>query len=317
MNAPPIADATPAAPTVPSTPRRRLRLRLRHFLALVAVLSIPLASWLNSARRQHDAISAIHQAGGRTFYDFQSDLLRTGQKPPPTPAWLTSALGRIGVDCFHGVNYAYLTSVDHNGKSAPPGSTLLPPEESNDLDAVVKSLAALPRLRVLRVDGHQFTDAQLETIIRQHPELEVLKFSTLVHHVCTDIQAGSISITAKRRNCSKSSFGNAGLIHLKRLKSLRRLTIDSAHLDDETLRIVAAMPTLEAIELSGGTFTDAGLDHIPEHGVLKWLSLEPAAPRTTEGPPSITPGGEARLLRRMPNLQLMIAPLPPDPAPAP
>lgn len=317
MNAPPVADATFAAPGSPSPPRRRFRFRLRHFLVLFVALSIPLASWLNSARRQRDAITAIHRAGGMTYYDFQSDLLRTGQKPPPTPAWLISALGRIGVDCFHDVVFADLMSVHYDGRTVPPNWASALPVESNDLDSVVKTLAALPRLKTLQIDGLQFTDEQLEIIIRQHPDLENLRLNASVRFVCDDIQVNSASISPKRRICSENSFSNAGLVHLKRLKSLRHITIDSAHLDDETLRIVASMPSIEVIHLSGGPFTDAGLDHIPEHGAIQALSLEPAAPRTTEGPPSITPGGEARLFRRMPKLQLMIAPLPPDPAPAP
>src|SRR4029078_6454612 len=81
--------------------RRWFRFGLRTLLAGVTVFCIWLGFQVNAARRQHAAVQAILQAGGRVASDYQmvpvpvapDDFNINDAAMPRTPSWLGSIFG--------------------------------------------------------------------------------------------------------------------------------------------------------------------------------------------------------------------------------
>jgi hypothetical protein len=117
----------------------RPRFRLRTFLLLLVCLSAPLGYWAHRANEQRRAAAWIVSHGGAVFYDFELEdnvqrlAYSTSEAAPPAPQWMIDA---FGVDYFARVE----------------GAIIRTPEEG------LRSLAALPHVRVLNLTTYENTD---------------------------------------------------------------------------------------------------------------------------------------------------------------
>jgi len=115
--------ATP--PTTPKPRRRWLQFSLRTLMALVVLLSLPLAWFalkIRKAERQRQAVEAIRKTGGVVVYDYEFEVFANrlaeakllgvdmnygpNEPEPPAPEWLR---GLLGVDFFSDVAVVDLT----------------------------------------------------------------------------------------------------------------------------------------------------------------------------------------------------------------
>jgi serine/threonine protein kinase len=73
---------------------------------------------------------------------------------------------------------------------------------------------------------------------------------------------------------------DAGVAHLRNLRSLKNLWLNGTSVTDASLEHLAGFPTLEALRLRGTRVTDAGLEHLKGLSKLKLLGL--ASTRVTD-----------------------------------
>jgi hypothetical protein len=122
---PRIPDVTATPPTTPKPRRRWLQFSLRTLMALVVLLSLPLAWFalkIRKAERQRQAVEAIRKTGGVVVYDYEFEVFANrlaeakllgvdmnygpNEPEPPAPEWLR---GLLGVDFFSDVAVVDLT----------------------------------------------------------------------------------------------------------------------------------------------------------------------------------------------------------------
>lgn len=288
-------DTAPDSRGPASGPKeRRFGFRLWHFLVLLAALSIPIARWSNSARRQRDALQELKYQPWIIQYDFE--LTGSGNAPGRAESWVPSwLLSTFGPDFFHNVIHVDLHALDHDGLTRAA-------EKAADLDATLHSLAAFPHLESLVLNGHQLTDEHLETLARQHPKLELLQLSPSTKYQGIPAGKSRFRVHVESIGAGDATFGDEGIARLARLKSLRSLAVTSSHMTDESLRILGEMPSLRILFLRAGNFTDAGLARL--HGLksLLRLTITENGRHSSEEPPRITKEGEERLKAAIPTI---------------
>lgn len=103
--------------------------------------------------------------------------------------------------------------------------------------------------------------------------------------------------------CTKVT--DAGIVHLKKLKNLRVLSLDGTLVSNNCLEHVEHLKQIEQLELGGTRITDEGLQHLSALPKLKYLSLRgnldhhrywPAANITDEGLPHLYPCSSLELV---------------------
>lgn len=163
MSSRPVHDAT-------STRRiawkRLFQYRLYTLLIVITIVTIWLAWWSHSARRQRDAVATLTKMGTDVVYDFEA---RNQNKPPHWPAWLVETMG---VDYFADVHYVnYLLDVGHIADSDLEYFKNLTSLRELDLsyqknisDAGLEHLKGLTSLEYLDLTATAITDAGLEKL---------------------------------------------------------------------------------------------------------------------------------------------------------
>ena len=88
---------------VPTQPRRSarrwVRFSLRSLLLFMTLLCVILGIWLERARRQHEIVTAIRDAGGYVEYEVED----AKAIPPPAPFWHAAPYGQDLADCVESV----------------------------------------------------------------------------------------------------------------------------------------------------------------------------------------------------------------------
>jgi hypothetical protein len=136
----------------------------------------------------------------------------------------------------------------------------------------------LSRLRVLHLADSHVSDAAL-AVIAGFPAIEMLDLG------------GERGVR----------IGEAGLRHISRMKKLRFLYLKDPNrwfLRDSTVRLIANIPTLEALWLSSVDVTDRALEHLATLTNLRELNL--AGTEIT--------GDTLPVLKQLPNLQRLVVP---------
>jgi hypothetical protein len=210
----------------PPHPRKRRRLfsfTLRTLLIVLTAASLWLGWRVNRAHRQREAVAAIVAFGGSVSYDFESAATvwpHDDAPAPPEPAWLIDV---VGVDLFHRVEYASLL-VGRNDVS------------TEETAKAVAALEDLPHLRTLDLCGEQATDETLARLASMKHLEELSLGPRMDWTIGRDIQP---KVTPD------------GLRQLAVLKRLRSLTVDGAALDDEALKAIESLTSLEVLCLYG------------------------------------------------------------------
>ena len=210
-------------------PARRFTLSLRALILLVLVLGAWLGWFVRNAHIQHDAVAAIHRAGGSVVYDIE---WRNGGPSPYDRPWTPMRLldgklwgtkwliDHLGIDYFGSV-----VSVD-----LIPSRWNSPDRADDSMLALVGQLGALDSLRLT---GTAVTDAGL---------LHLKDMTGL-----RDLQLGQTRIT------------DAGLAHLEGLIGLRSLLLFDTPITDAGVEHLKKLPQLVLLDVTGTKITDDGV----------------------------------------------------------
>jgi hypothetical protein len=213
---------------------RYLRLSLRGLIVLVLVIGAALGWIVRSARIQHNAVTAIRNAGGDVGYNWEWS---NGKVLPGGKPWAPSRLvDLIGVDYFGHVTVVALYPTATAAPMVPVGRLTglqrLDAFGSSVSDAGLAHLKGLAELSALDLDGTQLTDAGL----RHLKGLTSLTWLGLRETHVTD----------------------AGLVHLKGLTKLSVLTLGGTQVTDAGLTQLKGLKSLTRLGLRGTKVTDAG-----------------------------------------------------------
>ncbi len=117
--------------------RRRFQFSIGSLLLLTVFVALPcswLATEMQAAKRQREAVAAIKGLKGSVGYDWEGGVSRV---EPPQPRWLRHLLGD---DFFATVNFVSFEGPDEAA-------------EAKITDAVMERLEALPQVETLLLDG--------------------------------------------------------------------------------------------------------------------------------------------------------------------
>ena len=166
--------------------RWRFQFSIRSMLVLVVAVAL-LFSWITvevqQAKRYRDAVTAIRQAEGFVYYDFQVD--QAGVLIPPTnipgPAWLRTLLGddffgsvvKVDVTC-HGTD-AILEKVEEfpQIRELYLGSYL---SDRKITDAGLEHVGRMTRLQTLGIGGTRVTDRGVRKLQKALPNCDIERY---------------------------------------------------------------------------------------------------------------------------------------------
>ena len=248
--------------------RHRFRFGLRTLVIAITVLCVWLGFEVNAARRQHNAVQAILQAGGTVSYDYQTvpvpsdpDSFNINRNATlSAAAWLRSIFGD---DFFCNVILVYF------------GNGL-----SRDFD--LERLASLPSLRRLSIRSYppaagtdpsrrSLRDADLAALAKLSQLREVLLI--------------------------RQEIEGPGLQSLAGLKHLKQLHLAGTLINDAGLEQVGKLTTLKNVVLTPDRITDAG---------WRYLSTIPKLNFDLMGLPNIQiSGSRLEALSRLENLDVL------------
>lgn len=159
--------------------KRWFQFSLRGLLVCLTAFALWLGRSVEQARRQKNAIAAIHRTGGTVVYSWQYNARGVGNARAecPIPEWLRQF---VGDDFFFKVasvsfgrsardgDLACLSKIDHEAiEFLYLGNTWV-------TDTAVLGLPEMPRLKALSLNGTTITDAALSSLPK-YPELKYLR----------------------------------------------------------------------------------------------------------------------------------------------
>jgi hypothetical protein len=256
----------------PKRRRRWLRFGLRSLLLTWIALAIWLGWWTYTARQQRDAVAKVQNLsstwghlGTSTYYSYQIIDESRLDRPPTCDADASSwvprfALDRLGRDYFHNVVYVEVW---------PDIFWRL----RGDKVKLAAELGKLRSLRHLIIANLDVSDEMLQHLVglRQLRSLELRGVS--------DESLRLISRLPRLQSLEvHGEFTDAGLANLRRMRTLRRLEIDSPHPSDEGLRHISQLPNLESLRLGSiafgpDDFTAQGFEKLANCRKLSSLSF--------------------------------------------
>ena len=214
--------------------RRRFQFSIRSLLLLVVVVAIPcswLATEMNKARKQREAVEEVLKVRGEVWYDYQLDPSGCWipGATPPGPPWLHALLGDDPL-----VDVTQVALFESEINDAWP-EHLKPLTKLVSLrlyrvpitDAGLAHLKWLPNLRCLDIGVTKVTDAGLKHL-EALPNLESLKLE-------------------------ETNVTDAGLKHLKGLLKLKSLCLSRTRVTGVGLEDLAVLPDLRELDLGGAT----------------------------------------------------------------
>jgi len=251
------------APKTNSPPRKRrwFQYTLRALLVLMLLASIGfswLAVKLQQARRQQKAVEAIVRLGGQVEYDRSLE---------------EGFLASVEVASFSGTRLS-----------------------DGDLQHLMAQLEELARLRDLRLDGTQVSDAGAEHLQR----LTQLRWLDLIGTQVTDVGLGHLKglTHLELLSLNQTRIGDHGLEHLKGLTELWVLNLGDTQITDAGLEHLKGLKHLQYLDLAGTRVTAAGLGHLKALTQLKGVQFRRA---------QVTDEDVRRLQRALPNCKITIS----------
>jgi internalin A len=221
--------------------RQLIRLKLRTAFAVVLLIGAWLGWLVHEARVQRRAVREIQNAGGKVWYQWQrdsfDDFLPNPDEPPLWPRWVVDSLG---VDYF---GHAVKVQFGGNGTS----------------DRQLNHIRDLTRLEHLRLGIETGTDDGFKRILER---LTNLRHLNLVGTGITNTGLSCVAGLEKLEELDLSycpSITDAGLAHLKGLRSLRSLGLERTSISDAGLEHVAELRNLRELDISDDSIGDVGM----------------------------------------------------------
>jgi hypothetical protein len=278
--------------------RWRFQYSLRSLLLLVVAVAVPcswLATEMQRAEGQRDAVAAVKATGGELLYDIGPEF--HGWMNPPTPhcpQWLRRLFGDDFFSCAAEANVN-----SDAGMAAVIGLNEL---ETINLsgpaitDAALVNLHKFRKLNILSLDHTDVTDAGLENV----SHLRQLWAIDLSHTKISDFGLTQLERLSKLRSLylSSTDITDAGLAQLqcwphlqfldlghtkitgfglknaKSLLQLISLDLTGTNVADDGLKQIESLPQLTHLNLTGTKITDAGLAHLQKLNRIEMLWLE-------------------------------------------
>ena len=243
--------------------------------------------YVERARRQQRAVEAIEAAGGSVVYRHSAscpDPCDPALEVLPGPPWLCRI---IGDEYFNEVVEATLVA-NRSPKARPIVLADLPYLEQLYLEGMsqeeLQGSERLTRLRRLSVESAngvdlswfllnreleeiylwpcQLTDADLRLLV-EFPNLRsvqldldsVADLHSAIRHVSKLHQLEELDIISRR-------ITDDDIAALCSLRKLTTLDLNVHKLTDQTLVLLQRLPNLESLSISGGSFTQAGLNRL-------------------------------------------------------
>ena len=253
---------------------------LLGLMAVAAIVLIPFAVKLEQARKQRAAVEAIRRLGGRAWYDYQIELDRSENAPPPGPKWMREW---FGVDFLATVQDVFL------GPVKPTDNPL----DDAGLEQLEEPLKALPRLETLGISRAKVTDAGLKHLAGLSQVKTLYLFGTSI----TDSGLEHIQAMTQLEHLGIGETGitDAGLRYLVALKHLRNLDLTKTKITGPGLRYLEGLENLRLLYLGQTNITDAGLEYLKDCHHLKELYL---------GDTHVTEEGVKKLREALPNCRI-------------
>jgi len=134
------------------------------------------------------------------------------------------------------------------GRLTPTGHAISIKQPACVLPIVMQTVEERAAIRALRLDKTETTDADLEKIATEYPNLVELTLS-------------------------ETNITDTGLAPLVKLTKLRKVRISKTAITDEAAKVLAQIPSLEDIDVSQTDFGDNGLKALQPLEKLKRLNL--------------------------------------------
>ena len=130
-------------------------------------------------------------------------------------------------------------------------------------DGATEAIAALPRLRQLRLRLSPITDQGMETLAT----CATLQFLNLPHADCSSEGVAQLTKLPKLRQLRLGSkkLTNDVTKTIAQLTTLRTLHLIGVPVSDKGLRVLAELPQLESLYLDDSAVTDAGWEWLFKH----------------------------------------------------
>lgn len=212
-----------------------VRLALRKYALYGVVVALGLGWYGRMVWRQHQAVEAILAAGGRVTYDLYGSR-------DPVKSWRKPLVVRSGQRHFW--YDLYRTPTDAQAVNCRDG------------DLLCKSLARLPHLRFLKLQGSRVTDEGLASLAGLR-RLEALNCNG-----ATLTDAGMEHIAGMPRlwqlMLSDTQVSDHGMAHLMALSRLRWLAVERTQVSEAGIkRLQLAVPSCGAVVYSPSASADA------------------------------------------------------------
>ena len=220
--------------------RRLFQFSLRTLLIVLTALGIWLGLHVQRARKQKEAVAAVRKLGGWVHYDFQESPAGSRKFDGKIEPWLPRPVVSVfGEDFFFDVVEVNLVYSNDSGKRE---------ENANFSSQALRHLTEFPKLRQLLMRKSQANDQEL-AVVGQLKNLEALYI------------------------WNAYNVGDKGVTHLIGLRELKTIHLDHSHITDESLRTLAALPSLEEMSLQNHRFTDKGLSYLTDKHSLRRLCV--------------------------------------------
>ena len=174
---------------------------------------------------------------------------------------------------------------------------------TNKCLTVLLSLPSLRRLSIYRCGD--ITDVGLPPLVAL-PDLESLYLAHLPN--VTDAGLGHVRGLTKLKmiDLNNLPITDAGLVHLKDLQDLERLSVYDARITGEGLKHLTGLTNLRILLLRGVPLTDAGLAHLEEMDGLEEIWMGPTTSDSYQS--KVTQAGVDRLRRALPECKIDYVP---------
>jgi WD40 repeat protein len=287
-------EATEA--TKPPRRRRWLRFSLRAMLLIIAVFAIWLGFKTKNARDQRAALTAIRQAGGTPYFDYQLVKNKTDwdlTAKAPGPDWLRNLLGEE--------YFAEVVGVGFEKRSLPPEEFVKLLQQLSRVHSITM-IAAEDRQRNTKSPSriNELRENQKANPSANRPGPLKPLSSAFDHIPNTTILDAFLEPIGKLESLeslylSNDAISDEGLKHLHNLHRLESLDLSDTDIsgsglqylpikltvldlrdtgiDDAALEHVGKLANLERLDLSGTAITDAGLKYLSGLKKLKDLDL--------------------------------------------
>lgn len=274
--------------------RQVLRFSLRAFLVVATLVACWFGWHAGRVRDQRRAVELVERLGGHAGYDYEriaAEERRRNPPPPPpgplpaadrviqldsrppAPAWLVALTGKHWWATVERVSLSRqdLSTADVDILSRLPSLELLNLAECRLRNANLRAWGDLAALKGLFVWGCDLDDDQLAFVAR----LPRVQFVEITKSSFGDAGLAHLrGLPLRRLDISETKVTDAGLAHLSGMQTLERLFANGTQIRGPGLEQLSGLPALTSLELRQTPIAAEGLEHLAALPALMYLELD-------------------------------------------